>query len=110
MTIETISSMNNNCSLVALKEVTNAPDEVIFRAVRKNGYKNNKGMYTHQIIAAAKELGLEVETQISGYQLVPMEGGIRMKKASLSNVLPAISDGAQDKAKDNRLPLRPDRL
>lgn len=56
-----ISKMRNNCTLVAVHEVSRKPAEEIFKAFRNHGYKDNKGMVNHQWIGAARELGLELE-------------------------------------------------
>lgn len=59
--METIASKGNNCTLVAVKEVSRKPDEEIFKAFRKNGYRDNQGMYNTQWTKAAMDLGLQLE-------------------------------------------------
>lgn len=58
---EQISRFRNNCTLVAIKEVTRKPDAEIIQAARKNGYVNDKGMRNSQWINAARQLGLELK-------------------------------------------------
>jgi len=94
---DTINGKRNNCVLVALREVSNLSDEVILAAVRKCGYKENQGMYSHQYLKAAEILGISVEASKYAWDLFPANGdGSRFfspSKCSLSKVLPQIADG-----------------
>jgi hypothetical protein len=56
---ETIGQYRNNCTLVAIKEVSNKPDAEILAAFRRHNYKNNKGMWQDDYLKAGRELGLQ---------------------------------------------------
>jgi hypothetical protein len=57
--METIMQFRNNCTLVAIKEITGADDAAVLAAVRKHNYKNNQGMYASDYMAAANDLGIK---------------------------------------------------
>lgn len=59
---ETIDSKQNNCTLVAVREVTRFSDSEILTGFRKHGYRDDKGMSNYAWINAAKSLGLEIES------------------------------------------------
>ena len=61
---ECLGDYRNNCVLVALKEVSGRPDHDIFDAVRRHNYKNNRGMYKDDYMAAAADLGIATEPSI----------------------------------------------
>ena len=56
-----IDALTNNCTLVAVREVTRLPDADILKVFREFGYKDNEGMPTSEWTAAAKKLGLKLE-------------------------------------------------
>lgn len=58
--MENIFHYRNNCTLVALKEITGATDDAIMEAVRRNNYKNNDGMYQNDYHKAANQLGIKL--------------------------------------------------
>ena len=76
--MELIAHKRNNCVLVALRELTGKPDAEIFAAVRKHGYRDNRGMYVENYFAAAKDLGLKMTEEKRRWDLVP-SGGDRGK-------------------------------
>src|SRR5262245_48845540 len=57
--MEQIWQKRNNCVLVMLKELTGKSDEEIFAAVRRHNYRDNHGMYQHDYLKAATELGMK---------------------------------------------------
>ena len=58
MKMERIEHYRNNCTLVALKEISGKSDAEILAAVRRNNYKNNQGMYQDDYLRAGRELGM----------------------------------------------------
>lgn len=65
-----ISDFNNNCTLVAVKEVTQMDDAVILEAFKRHGYVENKGMKHDAWTTAASELGMQLEvirTELNWY-------------------------------------------
>jgi hypothetical protein len=57
--METIMQFRNNCTLVAIREITGRSDDAVLAAVRKHGYKDNQGMYANDYMNAAKDLGIK---------------------------------------------------
>lgn len=53
-----ISSYGNNCALIALKFVSGRSDEEVIRVCLNRGFKNH-GMYNHEILRAAMDLGVQ---------------------------------------------------
>lgn len=91
---ETIDAMNNNCTLVAVREVSRLPDDVIFKAFRVRGYKDNQGMRNPQWIGAAQDLGLQVESVTVRVDAGVTEFGYKLKKwLSLGQFLKEFSEG-----------------
>lgn len=58
--MENIYNYRNNCTLVALKEITGATDDAIMETVRRNNYRNNDGMYQNDYHNAARQLGIKL--------------------------------------------------
>lgn len=85
--MERITYFQNNCTLVAIKEVSNRSDEDILVAVRKQGYKNNHGMWQHQYHAALADLGIKLGQPVSAYSLRMICGADQFKPITLSTVL-----------------------
>lgn len=56
-----ISQLRNNCTLVAVKEVTGLPDEVIVKAFLAAGYVPHKGTMVHQYMRVLTNLGFKHE-------------------------------------------------
>lgn len=71
-----IHEMRNNCSLVALQEMSGKADAEIFAAVRKHGYRDNRGMYTEHYHRAAVDLGLELGPERYWFDLTKVEGRV----------------------------------
>lgn len=60
---DTIDSKRNNCTLVAVREVSRLPDDQILAAFRRFGYRDHKGFNSYGYISACGALGLQI-TQI----------------------------------------------
>ena len=96
---DTINSKRNNCVLVALREVSNLPDEAILSAVRKHGYREDKGMYQGHYHAAAQNLGLLLGETVRPQAFFPAEASsghvysLPFRKMTINKVLPHLSKG-----------------
>lgn len=80
-----ISDKRNNCVLVALKEVTGKDDAVILAAVRKRGYRDNRGMHQHDYHRAASDLGIDLGPPIDAWNLrrrlnLPTIGSLTLRR------------------------------
>jgi hypothetical protein len=56
---ESIACFTNNCTLVAVKELTGRSDDDILTAFRNHGYIENDGCYAQTYLNALKELGYD---------------------------------------------------
>lgn len=64
-----IDDYANNCTLVAVREISGRADQDVMDAFLKRGWKPGRGTYPHQYEGAAKDLGIELErvsTEIAG--------------------------------------------
>lgn len=65
MANESIHQYKNNCVLVAIKEVSNLDDATILMAVRRHGYRNDRGMHQRNYMLAMSELGVRLGQLVS---------------------------------------------
>ena len=94
--METIRMFRNNCTLVAIKEVTGADDAAVLAAVRKHNYKDNHGMYADDYMAAARDLGIKFGEMKPTFQLLPTAGtisGWSAKRPTLKAVIAKLTKG-----------------
>lgn len=91
----TIDELMNNCVLIALREVSGLPDQMILEAVRSHGYRNHRGMYQSDYHEAARDLGIQLGEVVAVRDLPVPDGDDfdRRWDRSLGKVLPLITDG-----------------
>lgn len=88
-----IDKFNNNCTLVAVREFSDATEDQILAAFRANDFIANRGMYHHKWIKAATDLGLRV-SKLSYQQINGMTVAAFCKKFNEGDFFVTISGHA----------------
>ena len=86
--MEKIDNFTNNCTLIAVREVTRLSDEEILTAFRKVGYVDNKGMRNSQWTKAAQMLGCKLSKVDNRYDKVGQSWRERMTLAMFCREYP----------------------
>lgn len=84
-------SQSNNCTMVALAQVSDIPHETIERACYKHGYKPSNGMPNLAVMKAATEVGIQFETIPLPVKYIP--GRKQMKRMTVGEVRKKYNDG-----------------
>lgn len=91
---ELIRSKRNNCVLVALKDVSGKTDAEIFAAVRKHGYRDDRGMYTENYHRAAADLGLFLGSERHYWDLACVAGSTGPRHITVRQCVKMFPKGA----------------